>query len=401
MKRIVILLLAICAASSALLLSGCWNRRELNDLGIMMGTAIDKEAGGYRVSAQVVDPAEVAVKGAASGRSPVTMYTATGPTVFEAIRKMTETSPRKIYAGHIRVLILGEALAREGIAQALDLLSRDSEPRTDFYLMVARGTTAQNVLKILTPLEKIPANKLFFSLNASNEVWAPTTTFTMDDFVNQLVTEGENPVLTGVQLVGNQRQGESNRNVQEVEPSAHLVVRGLALFRRDKLVGWLNEEESIGYNILMNHVKSTVGHVACPDGGKVVTEVLRNRTKRKARLANGRPVIDVHVTTVADVAEVECKIDLNNPAMIRQLERQFAQEAQRLMDTTVDAVQHRFRVDALGFGHAIYMAHPRVWKKWRGDWQNVLPLVQVRYHIHFHLRRTATVNNSFVGQTKE
>jgi spore germination protein KC len=119
----------IIAAALALLMvmlltAGCWNRRELDELGIQLGTAIDKVGDNYRVAVQVVIPGEVSAKGTSSGNAPVTMYHAEAPTIFEAFRKLTETSPRKIYSAHIRVLILSEAVARAGVGKAIDMFSR-------------------------------------------------------------------------------------------------------------------------------------------------------------------------------------------------------------------------------------------------------------------------------------
>ncbi len=45
-----------------LLLTGCWNRRELNELAIAVGMGIDKHGDQFRVSVQVVDPGEAASK---------------------------------------------------------------------------------------------------------------------------------------------------------------------------------------------------------------------------------------------------------------------------------------------------------------------------------------------------
>src|SRR4051794_14201842 len=122
-------------------LTGCWDKRELNELAISVALGIDKVDGQYQVTAQVVQPGEVAAKkGGNGGSAPVTMYQEKGVTTFEAIRKMTTISPRKIYAAHLRIVVFSEELAREGIGEALDLLSRDYELRTDYYLLVAKGT---------------------------------------------------------------------------------------------------------------------------------------------------------------------------------------------------------------------------------------------------------------------
>lgn len=95
MKRISALILLNLAVS--LLLSGCWSRRELNDLAIAVAAGVDKVGDRYRLSVQVAIPGQVASKKAGSSQAPATLYTAEGDTLFEAARRMTQISPRKIY----------------------------------------------------------------------------------------------------------------------------------------------------------------------------------------------------------------------------------------------------------------------------------------------------------------
>ncbi|GJM82919.1 hypothetical protein HMSSN139_54150 [Paenibacillus sp. HMSSN-139] len=142
-KTAVIMLFCIVAA----LLAGCWNRRELNELGIAVAAGVDKEGDRYRLTVQVVDPGQVTAQKGASGGAPATLYTSEGDTILEAARRITQISPRKIYLSHLRVYLIGESLAKQGIGQVLDLLTRDHEIRTDFYLVVTRGTSALEMLK--------------------------------------------------------------------------------------------------------------------------------------------------------------------------------------------------------------------------------------------------------------
>lgn len=104
----------------------------MNDLAITVGLGIDKIGDQYQVSAQVVLPSQIAGSKGGSPQSPVNLYKATGSTVYEAVRKITTLSPRKIYIAHLRILVLGEDLAKEGISPVLDLLARDTEVRNDF-----------------------------------------------------------------------------------------------------------------------------------------------------------------------------------------------------------------------------------------------------------------------------
>lgn len=380
--------------------AGCWNRRELNELGIQVGTAIDKVGDQYQVAVQVVVPGEVTPR-LSSGRAPVTLYKATAPTIFEAFRKLTETSPRKIYSAHIRTLVIGEPLAREGIANVLDLLSRNPEARTDYYVVVSRGIPAEDTLKVLTSLEKIPAHNLFYSIDTSSKVWSPTTAITMDEIIDQMVSEGTNLVLPGVRRIGNTKKGEQKSNVEEIEPSSHLRTTGLAMFKKDKLIGWLNEDEGRGYNYIRNNVKSSVGHLDCPDGGKIALETLRSDTTMKGQMVKGEPVIHIKINNQSNIGEVECKIDITDPNTISWIEQQVQERIKQLMQKVIAKVQNNYHVDIFGFGQAIYKSDPKAWKRIKAVWPSYFSKLKVEYEIQVTIRRTGTTNNSFKNYLKE
>lgn len=157
------------------ILTGCWDKRELNELAITLALGIDKVEGEdeYEVTAQVVVPSAVSMKDGTGGTA-VTLFTENGETVYEALRRMTKVSPRKIYPGHLQMLIIGEELAKEGIGESLDLLARDWELRPDFYVVVAKDVTAREILNVTTDLESIPASKMFAGLKVSEKAWAGT-----------------------------------------------------------------------------------------------------------------------------------------------------------------------------------------------------------------------------------
>ncbi|MFC4306038.1 Ger(x)C family spore germination protein [Cohnella boryungensis] len=391
------LLLGVVAAA----LGGCWNRRELDQLGIQLGTSIDRTGNEYSIAVQVVIPGEVSSRMGSSTRSPVTLFKATAPTIFEAFRKLTETSPRKIYSAHIRVVIISEAVARAGIADVLDLFSRNPEARTDFYLMIARNTPAVQVLETLTSLEKIPAEKLFYSLDTSAKAWSPTTTVTIDKIINQLVAEGQSPVLTGVTIEGNSREGERITNIQQIEPKARTRFNMLAVFKQDKLKGWLDENESRGYNYIKNNVRSSGGHVVCPEGGYVGLETLRNHTVMHADVVNGEPVIRLKITNVSAVSDVECAIDLTNPDTIRMLEKASEKKLIKIVEDTIEHVRTTYDFDVFGFGQALYQSHPRVWEKVKHDWPQRLRTLKVEVKARVLIHKIGTTNHSFIKDIKE
>ncbi|OPA76243.1 spore gernimation protein GerC [Paenibacillus selenitireducens] len=394
-KMLLLLLLGV-----MIFVTGCWNRRELNDLAIAVGMGIDKQDKQYKVSMQVVVPGEIAAK-KGRGASPVTLYSAVGDSVFEAIRKMTTNSPRKIYISHLRILILGEALAREGIGKSLEFLTRDNEARSDFYIAVSKGLMAEDILKVLTSLDAIPANMLYNALETSQKAWAPTTSVTLDELIKDITSEGKHPVLTGIFINGEPQMGNSNKNVQMVDSSAQLQYTSLAVFRGDKLVGWLNEKESKGYNYIRDKVTSTAGVIPCPKGGELTLEIIRSKTKVKGSVIKGKPHIDIEVRSRANVDEVECQIDLTKTKTIAQLESLGDARVKELIDEVIHTVKKEYKADIFGFGDAIRRSNPKFWKKAKGRWDQYFVDLDVTVKVDGQIHQLGTVSNSFLERIRE
>lgn len=385
-----------------LTLTGCWDRREMNDLAITLAMGIDRADGEYMVTTQVVQPGEVTARKAGnSGPTPVTIYQAKATTLFEAIRRMTMTSPRKIYGAHLRVVVIGESLAREGVGEALDLLSRDYELRTDFHLMVAKGSTAAESLNVFTPLDKLPANKLYKSLQTAEKAWAPATAVPLDDFIADLVSRGRSPVLSGVEVRGDAAKGATKENLERIQPAAQLENAYLAVFRKDRLIGWLNEEDSKGYSYIVNKVKSTVGHISCPQGGHLAVQVIRSKAKMNVTFQDGKPKLSVNLHVEQNVGEVECRIDLTRPETIEDLEKRSGQRLEQILSHALKTAQTRYKTDYFGFGNSLHRSDPAAWEKVKSDWDRRFSEADFEIKADVKIGRTGTVTNSFMKDLEE
>lgn len=385
--------------------TGCWSRTELNDIAITVALGIDKIGDRYSISAQIVNPSEVTAKKGGGGKgAPVVTHFETGETVFEAFRRMTTKTPRKLYFSHLRMLVVSETLAREGIGKALDILSRDHEFRSDFFIVVAKGVPAEKVLETYTsPQEMIPGNKMFKSLQNTSQFWATTQKVTLDEFISDLVSEGKQPVLASIDLTGGKDNEAAayQKNVNRIHPITVLHISGLAVFKKDKLIGWLNEEESKAYNYIQGDVKNTVSRVSCPGGGTLSFEIIRTKAKMKGKTDGGKPEVTVELFAEGNVADVECEVDLTKPSTIDDLEKRAEKEIKDELQAAVNIAQKKYKADIFGFGEAVRRSDPRTWRQLKSDWEKEFADLPVKLNVDVKIRRLGTVTDSFLDKIKE
>ncbi|MFC3040731.1 Ger(x)C family spore germination protein [Virgibacillus xinjiangensis] len=395
-KRIVLVMIT----SLALLLPGCWDARELTDLSITTALGIDKQDGQYTVTAQILNPGEVAGE-TVTTRTAVSIYTMTGDTLFEAIRKLTTVSPRRLYLAHLRMVVFGEEIAREGVSDVLDFLSRDHDMRTDFYFAVARENTAENLLKVMTPLEQIPADKMAGMLETTERSWASVGSTSIDELIASMSSTGKEANITGIVISGDPDVGTNLDNVERIDSITMLEAKGMGIFQNDRLIGWMNEEQSQTVNILNSKVTNTVTWVPCGEDGKITAEVFEINPEITGTVEGDQPKIKVKVTEEADIADVACVINLRDPKKINELEKGFEESLQKKWKKSVDEIRG-LGTDVFGFGEVIRRANLDYWKKVEDDWGEIFANeLEVELEVEFQIKKTGTTNESFLKEINE
>ncbi|MGQ9532247.1 MAG: Ger(x)C family spore germination protein, partial [Desulfotomaculales bacterium] len=247
--------------------AGCWDQREVEQLGIVLATAVDKGHGGQlEVHVQVVVPRALAgggmggMGGGGMTIRPYRHYSATGATVFEAMRQLSMEAPRRLFYAHNQVILIGEDLAREGLGEVLDFFDRSTQIRRHIWLLITKHGQVHEVLMAPSPLELIPAQRLVGIIRerSLSSRFAPQR---LGDFVEMLEAKGQEPFTALAALVptrvekgkgpgGGQEAGgrEGDRGVPEfaAEPPADIRLSGAAVFLGDRMVGALDERETRG-----------------------------------------------------------------------------------------------------------------------------------------------------------
>lgn len=393
MKRVFLMLL--CLLLACLPLTGCWSQKELNQLAIAVGIGIDKKDDKYLLTAQIVDPNTLASKTGGLTYTPAIAYSIEANTIEDGLRRMTTITPRPVYLAHLRALVISEQVAREGTVDALDFFSRYHQIRSDFVVTIARGATAKQVLEVLTQLDKVPSTKIFTSLKASEKYWAPTSAVYLDEIINSMVSVGKEAVITCIVIDGDKTGKQSIQQSQRVNQETMLKFAGIGVFKKDKLVGWMNEFESKGYNYIENKVKSTAVFVPC-DHHRTTAELTEKSAEIKGKVINGKPEIDLDIRCEGTLTQLGCNLDLSKAETLQFIQKQMHDKIVRAVNTSIRTAQQKYDSDIFGFGQAIHRADPQAWKRLKKNWDKEFAQLPVNVHVDFQIRGTGSEGGSFI-----
>lgn len=398
MKRFTHLLMIICL----LTLSGCWDKSELNELAVVTGIAIDKADNGYRVSVQTVNSSEVTSQLGTSGFSPVTVRSESGVTMYDAIRKLSLTNSKRPYVSHLQVLVISKEIAKDGIGDILDYLSRDNDFRADFFIILTHESSAKDVLKMQTITEKIPTKALRAVLEISEKVSGSSLTIDMKELLNTLTLPGRSPVIPAIDLKGNIAIGQTKANTESTAPPVTYNYLGAGIFRGDQLIGWINKDEVKALNYLTDNIHQSIENFTCQDGEKMSIEILHSKTKRKVKLnKHGEPLIEVNIESEANIGESNCSIDLLDPDVIKGLESALAEQKVQEISKVLKTIQTEYQTDIFGFGEQIYRFQPKVWAEMESDWGEYFSNLDVQINVTINISQLGSIKNSIKQQIKE
>ncbi|MCX7614582.1 MAG: Ger(x)C family spore germination protein [Clostridiales bacterium] len=379
-------------------LSGCWNNRRIDSLAFAISMGFDKTDKGILLTVEVLNPHAIASQKTINEPT-VVLYTEEGQSTNELVRKIITQSSRKVNVTHLQTVVFGEEFAKEGISDVLDYLTREHQVRTDLYFVVARENTAYRILNNLTKLDTNPSVKLSASLKASDETWAGTRTVKVIDLVNSIISDGAEPAITGVIMTGHSKVDDNLDDLKEVKADP-LKIIDLAVFKKDKLVGWLNESECKGYNYVTNHVPSSMTYVEDRDYGIIGLEVIGTKTKVEASLENGKPIITVNMKIRVNIESATDKIDLSKGDNIHYVENLAEAKLTKNVGLSIMKAK-RLQSDIFGFGDVVHRTYPKEWEKFKDDWDKEFAKMPVVIKGTVRVVKTGTISNSYFMKEKK
>ncbi|AEP85294.1 MULTISPECIES: Ger(x)C family spore germination protein [Bacillus] len=403
-KRVLTVLMLL----SVIVLPGCWDKRELTDLAIISAIGIDRtNEGNYVLHFQIINPGNVAgglQGGGAGDRPPVSVYSIEGDNMTEALRKASMKVSRRLYFAHTNLVAISEKLAREeGLDFVLDNLDRDTEFRTTATVVIAHKTKAENIVKILTPIDKIPSNKVNKTLDFTEAQYGRVVKTNIQDVLKQLATNTRAPVIPGYMMIGDEKKGISMENTQATDPKAILQADGLAVFNKSgHLKYWIEDKESVGAVWLMNKVQHTFINADWDKTKDAVSlQVTHQTTKLVPEMRNGRPHIHVRVAVEGIIDAVKYPFQLSDPKVLSAIEKALNKELEKEITNTVKMVKKN-KIDFIGFGDTIYRKYPKQWEKMKDTWdKEYLPELPVDVKAETYIRRTGLRNNPIQHQLED
>ena len=400
-RQTCLLLCFICLLSFC---GGCAHtktKRELDSLAVVLGIAIDKaeekdEIGSESfgedsekllLTAQVVRNISISQNSSESESSgsgnegdlgrPYWNVQVVGSNLLETLRSAIHITNRRLYVANNQVVIISKDIAQQGIAKYLDYFFRDHETRYDVGIVISDGKAGE-VLDVVSHLESFPAQDLKKLVERQKDD-AHGPQCTLFSFIKDYKIPYKSTLVPIVRIITPE---ESDNK------SPYLHIAGSAVFKDDKMVTSLDENQTRGALWVLGQVEN--GIIALDyEGANVAIEIIEGSGDFNVEYVDGRIKIKANAKMTGVLGELQGSRKVE-PVVLRAIEKACAEEIESKIRSAFNEIQSN-KADVLGIAERFYRYHYKTWKKIADDFDSLYENADLTVDVKTEIIRTGSL----------
>ncbi|WP_018249392.1 Ger(x)C family spore germination protein [Orenia marismortui] len=369
MRKIVKLLIIIMLMN---LLTGCWDRRDIEETVPVLGIGIDfikeeerelTKSSRVKVTVQIPIPANME-----QGEDVVWVMSSVGESIAGAIDNLQNKLNQELFFGHLQVIIFSQDVAKEGINKFLNYFRNLPQIRRLSWLLISENN-AEDIIKSEPKLESIQALYLSHMLNNGAKT-GRIPDLRLGDFFIRLSNPGQESTVVMI---------KANKEI--------IDYIGLAVFDGDEFVGSLDQPETLYYQRLMGTSGSGSNLVLSSDPtteiDPLTIQIQEVSSKIRPIVKNKELKMNINIKVEAKVIEQLNQSNLGREKIVHQIEKRIENKIKSEVDKVIRKTQKKFQSDVWGFGEYVRAYYPSYWQKinWKQKYSKIKFNLEVKAYI--------------------
>lgn len=326
-KKILILLVVLLP-----IITGC-HYKELNNLSIINAIAIDYVDNKYEVTVKVLNT-EKENDNQNNTFNGVT-YKSKGNNLTEAISNISLTIPKKIYLGHLELLVISKDIANNKLDDIVKYFINNNSVNKNFSVLLSLNDKAEEILKAKELLSSYPYGNILGSIENSSNLSGISSDIKFIDLAYFLNTSYKTPVISTVKL--------NNKK---------LSIDNLAIFKNKKIIDYLDNEYNLGYNFMTDNIVEAIINFKCNkdrENDKYSgVKITNSKTIIRPIIKNDKPYIKIYIT--GDIYLIENGCDNND----KEIKHNTSDEIKNIVSNVIDYSTDKINTDIFDIEELFY-----------------------------------------------
>ena len=358
--------------------TGCYNYKELNELGIVSAMGISKDGDLYNLDIQLVNVLDSEKSGL--NKSPITVISGQGETIFEAARSMNKKTSKVFFLADVDYVFLDQSVLNDGLDEIMDFLIRDTRLSLNFLVVTSTENKSLDILSSISHFDTNSANNLYDAIMNSETRYGGINSLHVRELINNYYAKGKYTIFPNVYIKDTSKSSE-NDSLEDSKSESYVEVKNMVFFK-DKEAIELTDEETKGVNFLRNKIKNATLTIEC-DGGYFTIETLESKMKLKSKLNIDQ--INVKGNVGAEIVYYGCKDNLDNTDVLKSISKKAEKEVESYITKAFNKSK-KYNYDFLGLGNYIYKNNYKYFDFENKDWnKDGLNKLNLKYNIDVSL----------------
>lgn len=348
-KYIIIILIAMVGLDTFI------NQREINEIAIATCIGIDiTDDGLYDISINVLNTKKSSEKSSDSSTqeeiAKVHIYESTDKSIQYALRNIVSKTPKKLYLGHVKLVLLSENTVKKNLIDTLDYFMKDYEGGNTFMLAVTKDVKPKKLMEELSKNSDDFTEDIVDSIKSSHRFRGNVTDDILNDNLRNMFEEGCELVLNTVTLIN--ESNEENENNKENKYMLKLT--NMAYFKDNIFQGYFESEyDNICYNLLKNDISTTlIGLNSGKD--RIVLEMAGYSFNMKPKIENGKYSVVLNSKMNCNITETGENVLINNDEDIQRIKIEAEEHVKNYILNFINNCKNVYKSDVVGFGKLFY-----------------------------------------------
>ncbi|WP_130805568.1 Ger(x)C family spore germination protein [Senegalia massiliensis] len=373
MKRIILVIIIIV---SFFISTACWDKHEMENRAYITAIGMDKtedDDEGFKVTYEYPNLRAVGKNGQGE---PKFIISQSGKVLSKIDRELGTIIEKDVFFNHLRVIIIGEELAKDKVkfSQTLEIFNRTTITGRKFIILIAKGR-AEDILNNNTIGNSL-LGRYLSDLSERKSIGGKYSVSTINELSKDLYRSN-----TGI--VGKISLEKNN-----------LVVEGSSVIKDRKLVEFLNQEDTNSILILTG--KSYNNEVVIiKDSGKYIVSyiVAEYKVEKDVKVKDGNInfIYDVraegYIDEYLNPNTIETDSDLLDDKIIKNIEEQLNEKIKKTIINTIDTLQNEVGVDVLKVEDHLRKKELELWDRVKDNWDNEFKEIEFTVNVNAKVRR--------------
>lgn len=372
MKKVILLIFL------TFICTGCYNYKELNELGIVSAMGISKDGDLYNLDIQLLNVLDSEKSGL--NKSPITVISGQGETIFEAARSMNKKTSKVFFLADVDYVFLDQSVLNDGLDEIMDFLIRDTRLSLNFLVVTSTENKSLDILSSISHFDTNSANNLYDAVMNSEIRYGGINSLHVRELINNYYAKGKYTIFPNVYIKDTSKSSE-NDSLEDSKSESYVEVKNMVFFK-DKEAIELTDEETKGVNFLRNKIKNATLTIEC-DGGYFTIETLESKMKLKSKLNIDQ--LNVNGNVGAEIVYYGCKDNLDNADVLKNISKKAEKEVESYITKAFNKSK-KYNYDFLGLGNYIYKNNYKYFDFENKDWnKDGLNKLNLKYNIDVSL----------------